>query len=249
MLQALAVTTRAGRILADQTNVRWTTDELVSYAKDAVHQIILARPDAYPVTRAFTLTGGNTKQVIGMTAAADGLDVGAVGHNPAVRLLRIVRNLGSAGLTPIRETSRVAMDTEISTWHRVPSPGSAYSAQHYTFDNISPFVFYIYPCPPSTPAYQIELVHSAVPAMGGASLATSIELGLQDHYINPLVDWVLYRAFSKDAEYAGNGERAAFHLNAFVQALQMTQLAGMQASAPAQATPLPAGSNWRRTGG
>lgn len=249
MLQALPVVTRASRILADQTNVRWTTDELVSYAKDAVLQVILARPDAYPVTRAFTVVGGNTKQVVGMTAASDGLDIGAVGHNPAIRLLRVVRNLGAAGSRPIREASRVALDTEMPNWHQVPTPGSAWSAQHYTFDNVSPHVFYIYPCPPSTPAYQVEIVHSALPAMGGASLATSIDLGLQDHWINPLVDWVLYRAFSKDAEYAGNGERAMHHMNAFVQAVQMTQLAGQQASAPAAATPLPAGSNWRRTGG
>lgn len=247
MLQASTIISRVARLLADNTKVRWPSEELVEYCKDAVHQIILARPDAYPVTRAFTLTGGNTKQVVGMTSAADGHDIGSISHNPAIRLLRVVRNLGAAGSRPIREASRVALDSELSNWHTVPSPGSQYSALHYVFDNVAPHVFYIYPCPPSTPAYQIEIVHSAIPAMPGS--LESVALGLQDHWINPLIDWVLYRCYSKDAEYAGNGERAAHHLNAFATALQISGQAGAIASSPQAATPLPAASNWRRTGG
>lgn len=246
MLRASDVILRASGLVADTTKVRWTSQELVRYCKDGVLQIIQARPDAYPVTRAFTLTGGNTKQVVGMTSASDGQDTNSGTYNPAIRLLRVVRNLGAAGNRPIREASRVALDTELDTWHNVPTPGSAYSALHYVYDNVAPHVFYIYPCPPTTPAYQIELVHSALPVMTDTS--ENVSLGLQDHWINPLIDWVLYRAFSKDAEYAGNAQRAQHHLNAFAQTLQLTAQAGGIASSPQSATPLPAGSNWQRSG-
>lgn len=246
MLRAKDVIDRVEILVADDTNVRWPVAELVNYCRDGVRQIIMVRPDAYPVTRSFTVTGGNTKQVVGMTAAGDGHDIGSVSYNPAVRLLRVTRNIGTAGNRPIREASRVALDTGVPTWHNPPPPGSQWSAQHYVFDNVMPHVFYLYPCPPASPAYQIEVVHSAIPEMVEAGENTS--LGLQDHFINPLVDWVLYRAFSKDAEHAGNGERAAHHLNAFATALQVSSQAGAIASSPQAATPLPAGSNWRRTG-
>ncbi|HDK8696501.1 TPA: hypothetical protein PVA50_004840, partial [Aeromonas hydrophila] len=40
-----------------------------------------------------------------------------------------------------------------------------------------------------------------------------------DIYINPIIDFMLYRCFSKDAEYAANSNRAAGHYNAFLQQL------------------------------
>ena len=42
---------------------------------------------------------------------------------------------------------------------------------------------------------------------------------LDDIYINPIIDFMLYRCFSKDAEYAANSNRAAGHYNAFLQQL------------------------------
>ncbi|MNR41654.1 hypothetical protein D3C85_1600680 [compost metagenome] len=42
---------------------------------------------------------------------------------------------------------------------------------------------------------------------------------LDDIYINPIIDFMLYRCFSKDAEYSANSNRAAGHYNAFLQQL------------------------------
>lgn len=48
-------------------------------------------------------------------------------------------------------------------------------------------------------------------------MATPIKL--DDIYANAILDYVLYRAYSKDAEYAANASRAALHYQAFTAAL------------------------------
>ncbi|MCK7581011.1 MAG: hypothetical protein MZV65_38935 [Chromatiales bacterium] len=48
-------------------------------------------------------------------------------------------------------------------------------------------------------------------------MATPIKL--DDIYANAILDYVLYRAYSKDAEYAANAQRAALHYQAFTNAL------------------------------
>jgi hypothetical protein len=42
---------------------------------------------------------------------------------------------------------------------------------------------------------------------------------LDDIYMSPMIDWILYRAYSKDAEYGANEARAQAAYNAFNAAL------------------------------
>ena len=39
---------------------------------------------------------------------------------------------------------------------------------------------------------------------------------VDDVYANALIDYVLYRAYMKDAEFAGNQQRASGHYNLFL---------------------------------
>lgn len=48
-------------------------------------------------------------------------------------------------------------------------------------------------------------------------MATPIKL--DDIYANVILDYILYRAYSKDAEYAANATRASLHYQAFTSAL------------------------------
>ena len=42
---------------------------------------------------------------------------------------------------------------------------------------------------------------------------------LDDIYMSPMIDWILYRAYSKDAEYGANEQRAQAAYGAFNAAL------------------------------
>jgi len=219
------VTTRAARILSDTGNVRWTMPELLDYVSDAERAVVFFRPDANAVNEAVRLVGG-TRQSIPASGQ---------------RLLRVVRNMGAAGTSPgrvIRECSRVALDNEQPDWHTAPTAGVA---EHYVYDNVDPKRFYIYPCVSGTigaPSNTyVEIVYAANPATVTTAGQT---LTLGDQYLNPVLDWVLYRAYIKDAQYAGNLQRAQAHLGSFASALEVNMKQAFAAASPQAASPTPA---------
>jgi hypothetical protein len=226
---ASAILNRASRTLFDLTNVRWPESELLDYIADGQHAIILHRPDANAVNGVMPLAVGTRQE----------LPVGGI------RFLRAVRNMGN-GATPgraIRECSRVALDNEDPDWHLVS--GASATIQHYIFDNIDPRHFYVYPPAVST-AVNIEVIYSALPA---AVTSAGDTLTLPDQYINAIYDWVLYRAYSKDASYAGNMQRAQHHLQAFGAYLGVTMQIEFAAASSQAATPTAAAAPQARTGG
>lgn len=56
------------------------------------------------------------------------------------------------------------------------------------------------------------------------------------NFAGPLIDYVLYRMFSKDSEYAGNAARAQAHYTAFANSL------GMEIKATVAVAPTSAGN-------
>lgn len=196
------IISRASRILFDNTKVRWPESELLDYISDGQRAIVLLRPDANAKNAVLQLVAGSRQSI-----PADG-----------IRLLRVVRNMGANGASPgraIREVSRLALDSERPDWH-FANPGA--TVEHYTFDNMDPKRFYVHPSVAASPGTQVEVIYSAIPA---AATAAGQTLDLGDHYLNPVLDWVLYRAYSKDATYAGNMQRAGHHLQSFGNTLQV----------------------------
>lgn len=189
---------RAARTVMDPDTVRWPGAEWLLWINDGQKQIALHRPDANPKNAIVTL-GVGTKQTI----PADGS-----------RLLRVVRNRAgtteaSAGGRAIREMSREALDNELPEWHSTQDSGAILQ---YTFDNIDPKHYYVYPGVKAASTRHVEIVYLAIPA-DVPDLNTMLDLG--DEWRAPLVDYCLFRGYAKDADYAGNMQRAAAYLAAF----------------------------------
>jgi hypothetical protein len=91
------------------------------------------------------------------------------------------------------------------------------------FDPRDPKTFYVYP--PAGAGASVDLVYAAYPtdivepADGALYTAVSGNTSLPDIYGNALGDYVLYRAYTKDSEYAGNAQRAVNHYTAFANSL------------------------------
>lgn len=214
------ILTSASRILFDESRVRWTSAELIDYINDAQRVIVTVRPDAAAVSQVVQLVGG-TRQT---------LPAGAI------RLLRVIRNRsallnGNAG-TAVRFVSRDTMDEEDPNWH-AGTPST--TVKHYMTDPMEPDAFYVWP-PVSgvigaNAASFVEIVYSAIPATIGSG-DTSATLALPDQYFAPVLDWVLYRAFSKDASYGGDQAKAGMHLSAFQTVLQTGGQAEAASSVP-----------------
>lgn len=196
---------RARRVLFDPTAVRWTDPELLAYLSDAQTAIVQYRPEAGAVNRAVTLVSG-TRQTI----PAGGL-----------RLLRVIRNL----TTPraIREVNRLALDAENPGWHGMPATTTV---THFCFDQHNPRNFFVYP--PAAAGVSIEIVYAATPAP--LTMGSAITVGAQ--YVNQLVNWVVYRALSKDATYAGDMPRAEHYLREFANGLDVAMASEAAAAFP-----------------
>lgn len=188
--------------LQDTTGVRWpVTSELVVWVNDAQREIALLKPDAAATNATVTLATG-TKQSI------------PTGGN---RLLRVVRNMsaasGGTGKRAIRIVDRDVLDSTEPNWHDPSVSGDAShgtNVKHYIYDEQNPRNFYVYPGV-SGNSY-IEIIYSDNPS----TVALNGNLGLPDIFANAVMDFVLFRAYTKDAEFASNAQLAGQHYQLFL---------------------------------
>lgn len=195
--------TRAATLIQDATAVRWPRTELLDWLNDGQREVVLLKPEASVTNAATVLTASTTRQTLPSTG---------------IQLIDITRNMGAGGATPgqaIRLVSREVLDAQVNTWHSDANSGGY--IKHYTYDPRDPRVFYVYPKAPAS-AWYVELVYSSSPTDttdGGSPSA----IGVDDTYANALLDYMLYRAYSKDAEYAQNAQLAVAHYSAFQNSL------------------------------
>lgn len=191
---------KASRIIQDQSNIRWPQAEWLADLNDAQREVVLYKPQASVKNVSVPLTAGQTKQTL---------------PGDAIQLIEVVRNMGSNGTTPgsaIRITSREVLDAQVPEWHSAENAGG--TIKHYTFDPRDPKTYYVYPKAPAT-AWNVDVVYSAAPTdcvLGGT-------IQIDDIYANALLNLMLYRAYSKDAEYAQNAQLAAAYYQAALASL------------------------------
>ena len=109
--------------------------------------------------------------------------------------------------------SREVLDAQTPDWHDPTVSGdAAHTAviKHYIYDEQNPRNFYVYPGVAGD-SY-VEIIYSANPT----TVVQSGNLSIPDIYANAVTDYVLFRAYTKDAEYAGNNQRASTHYNLFL---------------------------------
>lgn len=203
-----SIVDKAEILLQDTTNVRWSASELMDWLNDGQREVVLHKPEASARNESVILTANSTKQTI---------------PSAGLSFIRLTRNMGANGTTParaIRIVSREVLDAQTPDWHTETSAGHI---KHYTFDPLDPKTFYVYPKAPAT-AYYVEMVYSAAPA--NASLGGAINI--DDIYSNALLDYVMFRAYSKDAEYAQNGQLAVAYYTSFANSVGITIKSSME---------------------
>tara|TARA_A100001015_G_scaffold303910_1_gene394300 strand:+ start:503 stop:1183 length:681 start_codon:yes stop_codon:yes gene_type:complete len=191
--------------LQDTAGIRWNeTNELIQWLNDAQREIALLKPDATSENTTVTLVTG-TKQSI----PSDGN-----------RLLRVMRNMSAAsggnGGRAIRLVARDVLDTQTPTWHDPAVTGDAAHTnvvKNYIYDEQDPKNYYVFPGV-SGNTY-IEIVYSKNPA----TVSAGGNLSVDDMYANAVQNYILYMAFMKESEAAGNAQRASSHYNLFTAAI------------------------------
>ena len=220
-ITAQSIIRRCVETLQDNTSIRWPVSELVRYLNDAQREVILYRPDAAVTNASVPLVTGSRQN----------LPAGGT------KLVEVVRN--SAGTKrAVRMVNREILDAQLPGWH---AQTGVTEILHYMYDPREPRVFYVYP-PAAATGAAVDLSYASMPAdiaePSEGALYTSVtgNLGVPDIYGNAVQDYVLYRAYTKDSEYAGNAARAQAHYGAFTNAL------GVEVKATVAVAPNPTGN-------
>lgn len=208
---------KAGILLNDTGEFaarRWTLTELCGWLNDGLDAIVLQKPSATATTVTLPMAKGTLQSL------------------PAgfISLLRPVRNVrgDKADRTP-RRTVSVVSDEQLNainpSWHDEYSVRYAQQVKHVVFDEVNPRAFYVYPGNDGTGAIEVVLcaepkkLAPADPDQAEELEAYNMPIPLDDIYFGVLLDYVIYRARSKDAQESGNAQRAALHYQQYANAL------------------------------
>lgn len=197
-VQISDVLQRAQVILQDVLGTRWDEPELLNWFSDGRREIATVRPTEFSKRVALPLARGTLQAV----------------PTEAFQLIRIDCNLTPGpqrvpgrAVTLVDRRVLDAMDPAWQDTRRVPYTAVA---RHYAYDLNEPMAFYVYPG--NTGAGVVEAAVAVLPA---DAQATTEPLGVRDVFANALLDYVLYRAFSKDADHEANMVRAREHYSNF----------------------------------
>lgn len=178
--------------LNDIKKTGWTDEELLSWLNAGVIAVIQLRPDALVKREKFLCSKSSRQE----------LPAGAI------RLVRVEANLGGGS---IRYMDREKLDSTIPDWQD-ESQGSS-DVELYVFDAREPRAFYLYPCPVA--GHPIRLIYSYSPSPIDISDLTTAKIPIEDTFRDPIFDYIMFRALSKETDHADGAARAANHMNAF----------------------------------
>jgi len=212
-IKVVDVLGRASVLLQDTDQTRFSNANLLKFFNDAQREVALQRPDAFMTNGNFTCATGS-KQTL---------------PSGGIRLLDVVRNVSGRAITAI---DRKVLDEQLPTWHTTASSNDG--IQHFVYDPIDPKTFYVYPN--ATNSTQIEIKYSQSPddvAITNFSTDTQV-LDLDDVYANALLDYVMYRSYQFDSEFAGDDQKAGQFYQTFLASI------GAKSRADAGTIPVPA---------
>jgi hypothetical protein len=193
--------------IGDPTNLRWDRAELLGWLNAGYREIVGLRPDATSTAREFLCEAGTRQRLL-----RDG-----AGCEDAWQLLEVVRNTASSSQKgAVRPTQRADLDNMRRYWHAAEGTTDI---EYAIVEPTSPREFLVYP--PASSDARLEVVVSVLPQSHSTQLAaTSSEvIRLPDPFSNALSEWILYKAFSKDADFIANAERAVLHRTAMQASL------------------------------
>jgi hypothetical protein len=211
---AQSIIQRAQDVLQDTAGTRWPATELVRHLNDGQRELVRLRPDTtaniYPVT----LAGGFYQSL----------------PDQYMVLMDVMCNT-TGKKRRITKTDIVQLDAVSPDWR---SRTQATEVVHFMHDMRDPRAFHVYP--PVQSGTQVDLLACEYPTdipnpSGAAFSSVTGNIDLPDKWAEPLLNFVLFKAYSKDAEYGGNAQIAAGYLGLFNAAIG-SQLQSSTAVAP-----------------
>lgn len=203
---------RASTILQDADAVRWVAPELLDWLNEGIRAIVTIKPDAATESRVIELAEG-TRQAI---------------PDDATILSRVLCNVDPMGARgrSVRVLSRLEiLNAQIPGWHSSDTLPFTAVVDMVFQDPMNQREFYVVPGNDGTGSVEAIVGVMPDPVDPPANNQTSIDsytgaVPLPDQYQPILLDFLLFRAFSKDSAAPDAANRAQAHLSLANQGLQ-----------------------------
>jgi hypothetical protein len=177
----------------DSGNVRYSSNEVLAWINQGQNLIALVRPDAAAVYETLALSAG-TKQAL---------------PSGGLRLLDVVRSVDpttGATLRAVTYVDRTVLDRN-PKWH---TDTAAYAVAHFAYDERYPKTFWVWR--PALAGAKIDISYTKCPT---ALSTAGSNVALDDIYLDPLLEYMLFRAYSFDRQYSLQPQLAAQRLQNF----------------------------------
>lgn len=199
MTEAKDIIKDAQTTLQDEDGIRWPAYELVGYLNAGQLQIVIQRPDQKCATTQQSLVAGFRQSI----------------PTAAVALMDVLNN-STGRMRRITKVEQVQMDAVFPEWR---SKQQSSEILHFMHDLREPRIFSVYP--PAVVGTKVDIMYSTypvnVPIPAGVLPASGVtgNIDIDDQWAQALLNYVLHRAYSKDAEFGGNTQLAASYLGLF----------------------------------
>ncbi len=190
---AASIVTKARHLTLDESGVRWADAELVRWLNDGQFELVGHKPTASVLNGPIPLSIG-ARQTVPTGATA---------------LLDITHNSSSGEACTL--VQRADLERSLPAWANATP---AIDAEHYMVDEDDPKSFLTYP--PNTGAGELQGRLAVLPI---AIANETSNISLADEYGPVLLDYLLYRIWSKNSNHPGNAQRAEMAHNKFLRAL------------------------------
>lgn len=211
---AKAIMHSARITLNDAGSVRWTLPELLIYINDGMREIALNKPNAVSETVEHPLSEGTYQE------------------HDYLALIRVTRNLATLAASPQGRTGgstvtpieRTVLDLSMPGWQDPTVYPNQKRVDHICQDMADPQSFYVVPGNDGTGVIEVLVAKLPVdipePAAGQTNLDSyGAIVPLDDIYRTILLNYVLYRAYQKDAAEPGNAQRSQMYYQMFAAAV------------------------------
>lgn len=203
-VKVVEIISKVATLLKDVDGVRWSFLELQGYLNDSYREIVNFRPDSNAETGVYSCVVGPRQNITGTFAQA-------------TQLLDVLRNVAAGSdQSAVKLITRQSLDDMNRSWYALVG---SLNIERFAYDPRVNKEFLVFP--PAASGAQLEVLFASIPVahtLTDTQLqnpATAEVIRLSDSYGNALIDYVLYRAYSKDAEDNANMSRAVAHYQAF----------------------------------
>ena len=204
-MQVSEIITKIRELIIDPDAVRWTDVELMSWLHSGYNQIGIHRPDSHTSLLTHTCVAGPLQT---LDPTLNGPLLLSVKRN----ILTDTNGVESPG-TPVHLVSHELADALLDTWYQT-SAASDGQVIEYMYDDRIQDKFYVYPNAKNTT--KLEILVSTIPA---EHTATTELIPINVRYIEPLIDYVAYRAYLRDADNTHSSDMANRYLQSFANTL------------------------------